>query len=140
MKIEKLNEMTGRPVVIKRINSDLLGTEFQSSKDQPEDPIEGLLVAKVNVDFCDYNHPAITALIPAFETDGRLVSMETGNEVRLNPGDQVLPVLLGTALFFPDGTDVVYTRGWYKGRYMFFFAKKTCSDRTTCPNVRVFGE
>ncbi len=140
MKIEKLNEMTGRPVVIKRIDSSRLDVHVSSSKEAGEDVVSAPHEVQSSVESHDYKHHAITALIPAFETDGRLVSMETGNEVKLNPGDQVLPVMVGTALFFPDGTNVVYTRGWYKGRYMFFFAKKACSDRTTCPNVRVFGE
>ena len=140
MKTEQLNEITGRPVIIKRIDPTRLTKQVQECREPGDDVTQKPLETTSDVDFSDYSHPAISALIPAFEADGQFVSMETGKPVTLTPEDRIEQMPVGTALFFQDGTRVVYTRGWYKGLYKFFFAESKCAETTTCPNVHVFGE
>lgn len=111
------------PMIVKKIS------KVQLSKQSVENQ---------SVDLLDYTHPAIYALIPVLEKDGKYSSMETGEVVPVLEMDQVVPINIGTALFFKDGTKLVYTRGWLKGLYGKFFVKNEVTS--TAPNIHVFGE
>lgn len=92
------------------------------------------------VDFTDYTHPRIKAIIPCWQdAKGHLTSLVTGEPVVPRGVDQVRLAGVGTAFHFEDGTQIILTRGWKDGKYQEFLTEKKCRD-CECINVRVFGE
>lgn len=122
MDIKKLNTHGGKPMIIKKVS----WARLQKQEDQ-------------SIDIFDFSNSAIYALIPVFERDGKYFSMETGNVVSVSENDQVVSIGIGTSLFFKDGSNIVYTRGWLDGVRRQFFAENKCKEATTSP-IHVFGE
>ncbi len=92
------------------------------------------------IDFTNYKHPRIWAIIPAWkDNNGVLTSIKTGKVVSVTKRDEIRPESIGTAFDYEDGTKVIFTRGWQNGRYTTFLTERTCRDNE-CVVVPAFGE
>ena len=70
------------------------------------------------IDYCDYKHPAITAIIPCWKgKDGKLISVATGKTVTIGENDDVRVCLVGTTFKYPDGEEIILTRSWDRKVY-----------------------
>ena len=70
------------------------------------------------IDYCDYKHPAITAIIPCWKgKDGKLISVATGKTVTIGENDDVRICLVGTTFKYPDGEEILLTRNWKREIY-----------------------
>ena len=61
--------------------------------------------------FADYKNPYIKEIIPCIKTaDGRLISLQTGNEVKPVNEDLLWSVQVGTVFSFKDGGEFLLSR------------------------------
>lgn len=99
------------------------------------------------VDFTDYKHPRIWAIIPGWkDANGVITSIKTGKVVPVTKRDEIRPESIGSAFDYEDGTKIIMTRGWHddgnndgKKIYGEFLAERKCRD-SECIVIPAFGE
>lgn len=74
--------------------------------------------SRVFVDLSDYSNPAISAIIPCWQSaDGKLTSIATGEPITVGEYDQVRNCLVGTIFRYPNGEKILLTRNGRRDVY-----------------------
>ena len=92
------------------------------------------------IDFTDYKHPRIWAIIPAWkDANGVITSIKTGKVITVSKRDEVRNENVGAAFNYESGEKIIFTRGWKDGKYTTFLTDRTCRD-SECVVISAFGE
>lgn len=91
------------------------------------------------MDTVDYAHIGIMEIIPAWKTtDGKLISVETGEEVNTGNNFQERRLGLGVEFRYPDGSEIILIRDPYTREQ--YFSPKGELKGGPCYNICPFNK